>query len=56
MFCDFRNIEAVKNYQLNLKDHHELSEKQVYENTTKEILETCAQLGKSNIMAWASKE
>lgn len=49
-------VEAVKNYQLGLKDHHELSEKQVHESTRREIMALGAQLGKSNIMAWASKE
>ena len=45
MSCDFINIEVVKNYQSNLKDHHELSEKKVYENTRREIMVVGAQLG-----------
>lgn len=48
--------EAIENYQLGLKDHHDLSEKQVHEKTRREIMALGAQLGKSNIMAWASKE
>eukprot|EP01018_Ginkgo_biloba_P021409 Gb_00647 [translate_table: standard] len=49
-------MEGTENYQSGLKDHHELSVKQLHEKTRREIMALGAQLGKSNIAAWASKE